>query len=300
MQQNRPFPKNGVFYYVGDQLVPEKNLAFDALYLLYYRYIGRFARFFLKRKTAGKAMGWYHKRPASRHLIKPFIEEYQIGMHDFVQPVAGYSSFNDFFIRKLQTNARPLPADKSIPVSPADAKLFVLPNVTERTHFFAKDLPFSLKRFLGSARLADFFAHGTLCMFRLAPYDYHRFHSPVDGIIEHLIRLPGTLESVNPISFLAGYQPLTSNERVLMILRSERHGLVAVMAVGALFVGSIHLTCKLGDKLQRGDEMGYFAFGASTVVVLFQAKMMIPHDVFVQHSLQGYETAIKMGEALTN
>ncbi len=289
-----------ILYYQHDVLVPERNHAFDTQRWLYRSRLGSAVRTVLKTHIAARCAGWFHNTHASRHLIASFIEEYRICITDFVVPPGGYKSFNDFFIRALQPDVRPMPDNQDLPVSPADGKLFVINHITPTCTFFVKELPFDLVSFLGNDAHAQSLNNGTLCMFRLAPYDYHRFHTPCDGTIEKIIRIAGTLESVNPIAFMAGKQPLTSNERIVIMYKTQTHGTIAIVAVGALFVGSITLTKKQGEQVHRGDELGYFAFGGSTVVVIFPAHSISPKELFLRHSLQGYETAVTIGTAITD
>ena len=289
-----------IFYYQDNTLVAERNFAFNTQRWLYTARIGKMLRLLLTNRTAARTMGWYHNRRLSRHLIPSFIESYQIAMADFIIPDGGYTSFNDFLVRAFKPGARPLPADQTCIASPADSKLFVIPTLTATTSFFIKELPFNLVTFLGNITIAQQFNAGALCIFRLAPYDYHRFHAPTDGTIQQIIRIKGKLESVNPIAFTAGYQPLTVNERVIILLKTATYETIAIVAVGALFVGSITLHCKVGDSIKRGDDIGMFAFGGSTVVVLFPPHTIRLKEPFIAHSLQGYETAVTMGTAITN
>lgn len=291
---------HAIFYYQGNDLICERNLNFNTQRWFYHSTLGRILRLLITNRMAAVTMGWYHNARLSRHLVPSFIEAYQIGMTDFVVPANGYASFNDFFTRAFKPGARPLPTDPKSVISPADSKLFVIPNLTPQTLFFIKAHAFDLTKFLGNSTIATQFNAGTLCMFRLAPYDYHRFHAPVDGVIEQIIRIPGKLESVNPTVFMAGYLPLTLNERIVIIIKTPTRGTIAFVAVGATFVGSIILQCTAGDTIKRGDDIGMFAFGGSTVVMLFQRDAITLKEPFIAHSLQGYETAVTMGTAITN
>ena len=298
MKTTRRVP--AIFYYQDNTLIPERNFAFNTQRWLYSSFIGRTLRLLLTNRTAARALGRYHNGRLSRHLIPSFIESYQIAMGDFIIPAGGYVSFNDFFVRAFKPGARSLPSDPQCIISPTDSKLFVIPSLTPTTSFFVKELPFTLATFLGSTTLAEQFNAGTLCMFRLAPYDYHRFHAPTDGIVLDIIRIRGKLESVNPIVFMAGYQPLMTNERIVILVKTSANKTIAIVAVGALFVGSIILQCTVGDTIKRGDDIGMFAFGGSTVVVLFPPDTIKLKEPFIAHSLQGYETAVTMGTAITN
>jgi phosphatidylserine decarboxylase len=230
--------------------------------------------------------------------IAPFIQKHQIIMDDFLKPAGGYQSFNDFFIRKLRPGAREINQDSDIIVSPADAKIYVIPNISTDTLFFVKHKPFNLEKFLGNQKLAEQYKNGTLIIFRLAPYDYHRFHFPADGTpsAPHIIH--GRFESVNPLVLKSGIQPLTENERHIVLFKTDTFDTIAMVAVGAMMVGKIVHTYKPNTHYKKGDEAGYFAFGGSTVVLLFKHGIISPLPLFLQHSLQGLETAVKMGQAI--
>ena len=105
--------------------------------------------------------------------------------------------------------------------------------------------------------------------------DYHRFHSPVSGTVRSITAVPGQLYTVNPI---AVNSPLvnvfTSNKRIVVLIDSPAFGLVAFVAVGATLVGSIVMSVAEGQSVTKGDELGYFAFGGSTCIVLIGAAQL--------------------------
>lgn len=70
------------------------------------------------------------------------------------------------------------------------------------------------------------------------------------------------------------------NTRTVVWIDSKEFGKVAVVCVGAMLVGSIIMTVKVGQEIKRADEMGYFAFGGSTLIVVFQKdKLIFDHDL---------------------
>lgn len=295
--KNTPNNDHFVRYYQNQTLITEKNPTFDGLIFLYKNWFGRLIRPLATNKFIAYLIGRYQNSPHSRHQIADFIRRFGVDMTDALQRVDQYTCFNDFFTRKLNPGTRPIDSTPHGLVSPADSKLFVIPVLTEQTTFFVKQHTFDLKRFLGSADLAQTFAGGTLLQFRLAPADYHRFHFPASGIITYHERINGILESVNPFVFIQGYQPLTENERQVIILETEEFGPLAIIIVGATLVGSINFTYdKAAQYHTKGDEMGYFAFGGSTVVVLTQPGVLATQDIFIKHSNEGYETAVQMGQ----
>ena len=116
-------------------------------------------------------------------------------------------TFNEFFYRKLKPDARPVedPDDPYRLVSGADCRLMVFETVSEATRLWIKGRDFSVGRLLGDTYRAeaDKYVGGALCIFRLAPQDYHRFHSPVDGIVGPMTDISGEYYTVNVSSSFA-------------------------------------------------------------------------------------------------
>lgn len=287
-----------ISYYQDNKLVIETNPSFGMLRFLYTHPIGKILKNFMTRRGICQLAGSYYNSKRSINKIAPFIKTYNIVMDDFQQPTGGYQSFNDFFTRALKPGTRHIDHDTNVITSPADAKVYVIPNISSDTLFFVKHKPFNLEKFLGDKKLADQYKDGTLIIFRLAPYDYHRFHFPADAIpsAPHVIR--GAFQSVNPIVLKTGVQPLTENERQVVLLKTDNFDTIAMVAVGAMMVGKIVHTFTPNVAYKKGDQAGYFAFGGSTVVLLFKHGVIKPLPLFVQHSLEGFETAVKMGHVI--
>ena len=56
---------------------------------------------------------------------------------------------------------------------------------------------------------------------------------------------------------------------------------MAVLPVGTCFVSSVNLTPEVGARLQKGDEFGFFLFGGSDIVMLFQNDRLTPMMILV-------------------
>ena len=217
-------------------------------------------------------------------------------MNDFVVPEGGFKSFNDFFIRRLKPGARVIDLDPSVFISPADSKLIVVPEIKPDTRFFVKSKKFCLKTFLRSERLAKEYESGVLCLFRLEPRDYHRYHLPCDAVVGEAIRINGCLESVNPIVYESGLLPLQENERHRIILQTKSFNKVIMVSIGAMFVGKITHLYSANEEYKKGDEVGHFSFGGSSLVLLFKRGVVNVDDRFLKDSMQSVETVVKMGE----
>lgn len=174
-------------------------------------------------------------------------------------------TFNEFFYRKLKPDARPVeaPEDPYRLVSGADCRLMAFETVQSATSLWIKGREFTISRLLGDAHKADAerYVGGALCIFRLAPQDYHRFHSPVDGVIGPMTYIAGEYYTVNPQAIRTQLDVYGENARKIVPIESPQFGKVMAVCVGAMMVGSIKTTVNEGDTVKRGQEFGYFAFG---------------------------------------
>ena len=265
------------------------------LNFLYKNFIGRRIRLPFTHTFFSKIGGSIADSSVSRHFIKSFIKRNKIDMSDYVVPDGGYPTFNEFFYRKLKPNKRLIDTDSDSIISPADSKLLVIPEINAQAYFFVKTCKFDIESFLQNKDLASEFVGGTVFLFRLAPKNYHRFHFPFDCVASQPQLIKGKLESVNPIVYKSGVQPLTENERHLIILDSEKFGKVLFVPVGAMLVGKVVETYDPEKFHKKGDEIGYFAFGGSSIVMIFKKGVVTSDETFSQNSLHDRETEVRMG-----
>lgn len=140
-------------------------------------------------------------------------------------------------------------------------------------------------------------AGSALAIFRLAPQDYHRFHSPIAGTIVHgPVHIPGTYYTVNPQAVTeVDFDVFTANKRDVLYIKEDITGrIVAFVAVGALLVGAIGWSKNLGDRIERGEELGWFAYGGSTVIVVFPEGMIKFDEDIKTNSDNALETLVKV------
>ena len=218
-------------------------------------------------------------------------------MSEVLLPIEEFKNFNEFFYRALKPGARPAsaPNNPHIIVSPADCRSVVYNRVDTATKVWVKGREFCIKRLLGDAYPEDvqrYGAGGSLGIFRLAPQDYHRFHIPVDGIMGKPKIIAGEYYTVNPMAIRSALDVYGENVRVLVPIDSAVHGRVMVVCVGAMMVGSVEITKKEGDEVKRGDELGYFKFGGSTILLLFEEGKMKYDDDLVDNSNGALETLV--------
>ncbi len=268
---------------------------------LYYNPFGKLAlEGIVKRKFLTQWYGRKMDTPASKAKIPDFIKSLQIDMSEALLPVHEFSTFNDFFIRQLKPEARPIDRDPDVLVSPADGKVMAFSEIHKLDTFFAKGQEFSLEGFLQDQSLSSRYAGGTLLIIRLAPVDYHRFHFPADGRISKSKRIDGAYYSVSPYAVKNRMKIYWENTREYSLLSTVNAGDILMCEVGATMVGSIVQNYSPDNEVKKGQEKGWFAFGGSTIIVLLEkGKVKVDGDI-LENTKKGYETGIKMGERLSS
>ena len=302
--------------------------------LLYKGWKGRMEGARARRllKSLSIKQGVKYDSPESARDILPFIDFHKLKREEILKPIHEFSelslifiagcaddefteTFNEFFYRELKPGARPVdgPDDLYRLVSGADCRLMVFETVTEATRLWIKGRDFSVPRLLGEAYAseAERYNGGALCIFRLAPQDYHRFHSPVDGIVGPMTYIAGEYYTVNvsvfpfrKIQLLTSLQPQAirtaldvygENARKIVPIDSPQFGRVMAVCIGAMMVGSIKTTVNEGDHVKRGQEFGYFAFGGSTIVVLFEKGVVEWDEDLLINGRACLETLVRVG-----
>ncbi|XP_047978222.1 phosphatidylserine decarboxylase proenzyme 2-like [Salvia hispanica] len=241
--------------------------------------------------------------PESAKDIEKFISLFkdQLNLSEIKYPLEQFKTFNEFFIRELKPGARPITnaGCDDVAVCAADCRLMAFETAEDSTRFWIKGRKFSVQGLLGTEVCSDAFSGGSLVIFRLAPQDYHRFHVPVSGTIEKFVEIPGCLYTVNPIAVNSKYcNVFTENKRVVSTISTKEFGKVAFVAIGATMVGSINFTKKEGDYVNKGDEFGYFSFGGSTVICVFEKDTIKIDDDLLENSSRHLETLVSVGMQL--
>ncbi len=261
--------------------------------------LGRLAlELFVKRRLFSRWYGWRMDQPASKARVLPFIEQYGLAAEDFADAPDSFATFNEFFYRKLKPSARPIDPAADAVIFPADGRHLGFPDVSQIDGVFVKGQKFSIPDLVGDPRLAQQFAHGTLVLSRLCPVDYHRFHFPADGVPGKLRLLDGLLYSVNPIALRRRVAYLWENKRTLTLLETEQLGTVILMEIGATNVGSIKQTYAEHQLTLKGAEKGYFEFGGSSTILIFEPGRIKLADDLLRESTQQRELYARMGDRL--
>ncbi len=237
--------------------------------------------------------GWLLSQKASCWLIPIFLKGHPMDESSWVKQ--RFTSYNDFFMRKLKSGQRPVEEDTARIISPCDAKLTVCP-ITEYGIMKIKHTPYTVKELLKSEKLACAYEGGYGFVYRLTVDDYHRYIYTETGKKSGNYKIPGIFHTVNPIA--NDQEPIyKENTREFCLIRTTDAGTVLQMEVGALMVGKIE-----NDQeeafVHRGEEKGRFAFGGSTIVVLYQRGRVHPDEDLLKNSRDGYETKVTQGEAV--
>jgi phosphatidylserine decarboxylase len=164
--------------------------------------------------------------------------------------------------------------------------------------FYVKGQRFDLEAFLQDRVLARRFSHGSMMIARLCPTDYHRFHFPCDGNPGEAQLIDGPLFSVNPLALRKRLSILAENKRMITEIDTEKFGTILYVEVGATCVGTIHQTYQAGNTVRKGEEKGFFSFGGSCLVLLFEEGRVCFDEDLVRYSKANIETRACFGESM--
>lgn len=259
-------------------------------------YSNLLGRVLLKPLTAPRVSDFLSRAlmaKASRVVISPFIKSNGIDMSDYEDAV--YSSYNDFFIRRISEGKRAVDLSPSSFISPSDGKITVY-NIDQSQTFRIKNSSYTVSSLLNDSLLAEEFCGGTCFVIRLSVDNYHRYCYPDNAFLCKSVFISGKLHTVNPIA-LEHADVFKENCREYCVLETENFGKVIQMEVGALMVGKI-VNYHKEKAVQKGEEKGRFEFGGSTIVLLLKKGAVIVDGDILQNSSDGFETIVKMGERI--
>ena len=229
--------------------------------------------------------------PLVQPMIRAFIKAYDVDMSQAtVQDIREFKTFNEFFVRSLKPEARPIAEGESDLASPVDGTVSQCGDIMNDHLLQAKGHFYSVQDLLGGdEKLAELFSGGRFATIYLAPYNYHRIHMPIDGLLQKMIHVPGRLFSVAQWTVRAIPNLFARNERVVCLFDTPS-GPMAMILVGAINVAAIEtvwaglVTPPMGKRISefdyqhtekkyaKGEEMGRFNMG-STVILLTTDKV---------------------------
>lgn len=298
--------KNRVFYFDRKTQSVEEEKIYGSIFLeflygnnIFCKIFSKFIRpLFSKIPYISQLYGLCQKAKISKKKIIPFIEKFQVDSKEFLTDVSSFNCFNDFFIRELKSEARPVIEDPDVVIMPADARYLVIQDLSKQKSFFVKGQKFNLGHLLKDKALEKKYKGGSLALARLCPTDYHRFHFPCEGFAQKAKHQKGWLYSVNPLALRKRLRILWQNKRMITELKTDRFGDVLYIEVGATFVGSIKQTYQPETDVKKGQEKGYFEFGGSSVILLFEKGKILFDEDLRKYSQESLEVRGFLGQSL--
>jgi phosphatidylserine decarboxylase precursor len=246
-------------------------------------------------KSFVQAYGDFLDSPASVAQLDTFTTLPNYNVDDYFVSPSGWLTFNQFFAREIKPGKRPIaePRNDRVIVSPADAVFMGHWPIEEDSTITVKGATWRIDELLDGSPYADAFRGGTYMHSFLYVDDYHRYHVPVGGELKEVRNISGRvyLDVIRgpdgSFEIIDGDTYQFRQERGLVVIDSPEVGLVAVLPIGMSFVSSVNLTPDGGATLQKGDEFGFFMFGGSDIVLLFQDRNIILDAEVGKKYLQG-------------
>ncbi|AOZ91968.1 archaetidylserine decarboxylase [Paenibacillus crassostreae] len=228
------------------------------------------------RKSISRIMGHFSHSRISRYVIPMFIRNYQIPVSEAEKNIDEYHSLNAFFTRRLKPGMRPIDSQEHSLSSPVDARITAMGTISSGTILNVKGQNYTVEEILHHSPHLELYKHGYVFVLYLSPTDYHRIHSPVTGVKRESEHIKGRVYPVNDFGMTHMPYVLCRNERLITYIQHSL-GEVAVVKVGAMNVSSIQYTDESVNKWNKGDDLAYFEFG-STVVLLIENGTFTPRE----------------------
>lgn len=260
---------------------------------LYGTVVGRVFIKFLAFPVFSKFVGWILNKSISKFKVKSFVRKNNIDLSLYEKNE--FDSFNDFFTRRLKKEFINIDMDKSLFISPCDAKASCY-EISEDSKFFIKESYFSVEDLLDGNPLYKNYIGGYLIVLRLCADDYHRYVYLDSGTKSKNIFIKGILNTVRPISY-EHFDIFKQNSREYSVLHTENFGDVVQVEVGAVLVGKIS-NFHQEYSFKRGEEKGMFEFGGSTIVLLVEKDRIIIDEDIIKNTKEDVETIVKIGSRI--
>ena len=242
-----------------------------------------------------QAWGEFLDTPESASGIQTFLASPNYRASDYDSGPSGWLTYNQFFARAVRPGKRPIsdPWDGRVIVSPADSVYMGQWPVDSNSEITVKGVTWRIGELLADSLYADAFRNGIYTHSFLFIDDYHRYHVPVAGVLKEVRNIHGRVymdvfrNADGTLDIVDGDTYQFNQERGLIVIDSPDVGLVAVLPIGMAYVSSVNLTPEVGAELRKGDEFGYFLFGGSDIVMVFQDRDVVLDAEVGQKYLQG-------------
>lgn len=256
--------------------------------------------------------GW-----ATRCMISLFIKIYKINIKESIKSnISDYTTFNEFFTRKLHRYTRPIDNDPSILTMPADGIISQIGKISDTHIFQVKNHPYHLEGLLaGHDNIINHFRNGNFIIIYIPPNNCHRVYMPCTGTLREMLYIPGELFSVHPNIVNNIPNILSRNERIICLFETN-FGYMAQILIGATIVGSIETAwagtimppregiikhwhyppltttdTKINNTtnaiknnnvpiiIHKGHEMGLFKLGSTVINIFNHEKVTLNHQL---------------------
>ena len=280
------------FYFINDQPLPElKNKGYYNNSLQYHEPYRSWMILFTKEwgDFLSTDESW------NDEYLKKAERDPKFGLQKgWYEDPSHWKTFNEFFARQLKSpDERPIasPDDPSVVASPVDSvpqgvwKIDSQSNIQLGVKVKSKTYE-SVANLLGpKSAYKEAFAGGTLTHTFLDVNDYHRYHFPIAGTIKEALIIEqddaaggitvwdAKLKRYMLYSRTPGWESIET--RGCVILETEEYGLVALLPVGMSQISSVNFeqVVQVGATVKKGDMLGYFLFGGSDFMILFQKQV---------------------------
>jgi len=244
------------------------------------------------------SMGSYMDSTDSVKAIETFINDPKNKIEEYIIPPGGWLTYNQFVARHVKPGKRPVAnrCNDNIIVSPTDSIYLGKWMIEDDSTITVKGDTYNMNDLLAGSRYAKKFRGGIFTHCYLSVNDYHRYHTPIGGKVVEVKKIPGRTWT-NEIKKLTGKQVVDdvgfqfNQTRGYIIIKTNNIGFVAVVPVGMGFVSSISFTVDEGTTLAKGDEFGFFAYGGSDIIMLFEKDAIKFTSVANKHYSQGEKIA---------
>jgi phosphatidylserine decarboxylase len=282
----------GFYSYLDEALttVPTERVLVPQLLVLYYIInqapedaLNKDEQFNVWLHRVVDVYGEYLDTPASAAGIETFAAKTNYKIDDYFVGPSGWLTFNQFFAREVRPGKRPIaePRDDKVIVSPADAVFMGSWPIDAESNITVKGVNWDITELLAGSPYADAFSNGIYSHSFLYVDDYHRYHVPVGGTVKEVRNISGKVymdvvkNDDGELDVVDGHTYQFNQERGLVVIDSPELGLVAVLPIGMSWVSSVNLTPETGALLRKGEQFGYFLFGGSDIVMVFQDRNVV-------------------------
>jgi phosphatidylserine decarboxylase len=275
------------FYYLIEH-APDKILLKDPLF---QKWVKKFIQ----------DWGTYLDTPDSAKGISTFLADPAYHLEEYYPGPSGWLTFNQFFARQVKPGKRPVDdvCDDTVVVAPADGIYEGHWTSTPTSRLVAKDIPFNVLGLLDGSPHKELFEGGVYMHSYLNTHDYHRFHAPLSGTVKEARKITGKAmmdvikRSDGTLGIVEGSAYEFTQDRGLVVMETAA-GNVAILPIGMAQVSSVNLMVEEGAYLQKGNEFGYFSYGGSDIIMLFEKDRV---NLFAEEG-RYYKQGQRIGKAV--